>query len=124
MSAPARPDLIDRLAGIVGRPHVLSDAAEVAPYFGDWRKQYAASAECVVRPASTAEVARVVELCVREGVAIVPQGGNTGLCGGSVPTGARREIVLSLSASAVRDRLRKKEEATHPRAEETPGTKQ
>jgi FAD/FMN-containing dehydrogenase len=97
MSAPAQSELIDRLAQIVGRAHVLSDAAEVAPYFGDWRKQYAASAECVVRPASAAEVARVVELCARESVAIVPQGGNTGLCGGSVPTGARREIVLSLS---------------------------
>src|SRR5574341_275694 len=56
-----------------------------------------ASAECVVRPASTAQVAEVVALCARENVAIVPQGGNTGLVGGSVPTGARREIVLSLA---------------------------
>ncbi len=50
-----------------------------------------------MRPASTREVAEVVALCAREGVAIVPQGGNTGLCGGSVPTGTRREIVLSLA---------------------------
>ena len=50
-----------------------------------------------MRPASTREVAEVVALCAREGVAIVPQGGNTGLCGGSVPTGIRREIVLSLA---------------------------
>ncbi len=97
MSAAAPSPLIDRLAEIAGRANVLTDAAQVAPYFGDWRKQYAARAECVVRPASTPEVARVVELCSREDVAIVPQGGNTGLCGGSVPTGARREIVVSLS---------------------------
>ena len=51
----------------------------------------------MVRPASTAEVSAVVRLCAEAGVAIVPQGGNTGLCGGSVPTGKRREIVLSLS---------------------------
>ena len=51
----------------------------------------------MVRPASTAEVAKVVALCARESVAVVPQGGNTGLSGGSVPTGRRAELVLSLS---------------------------
>jgi FAD/FMN-containing dehydrogenase len=51
----------------------------------------------VLRPASTAEVAGLVGLCAREGIAVVPQGGNTGLCGGSVPTGARPEVVISLS---------------------------
>ena len=66
------------------------------PYLTDWRRQYTGSAECVVRPASTAEVAQVVALCAREKVAIVPQGGNTGLSGGSVPVGAQREVVLAL----------------------------
>src|SRR2546428_6777293 len=82
---------------IVGAANVLTDPQDAAPYFTDWRKQYSAAAECVVRPASTAEVASVVALCAREGVALVPQGGNTGLSGGSVPSGSRREIVLSLS---------------------------
>jgi FAD/FMN-containing dehydrogenase len=75
---------------------VLTAPEDTRPYFTDWRRQYSAQAECVVRPANTAEVARVVTLCVREGVAVVPQGGNTGLVGGSVPTGTRREVVLSL----------------------------
>jgi len=85
------------LGDIVGAGNVLTTAADTKPYFTDWRKQYSAPGECVVRPASTGEVSRVVALCVGEGVAVVPQGGNTGLCGGSVPTGTRREIVLSLS---------------------------
>src|SRR2546425_7344147 len=85
------------LRDIVGAANVLTAAQDTAPYFTDWRKQYSAAAECVVRPASTAEVARVVALCARENVALVPQGGNTGLSGGSVPSGSRREIVLSLS---------------------------
>jgi len=85
-----------RLADIVGAGHVLTAPQDTKPYFTDWRRQYSAGAECVVRPASTAEAARVVELCAREGVAVVPQGGNTGLVGGSVPTGAQREIVLAL----------------------------
>jgi FAD/FMN-containing dehydrogenase len=89
-------NLVQRLGDIVGGAHVLTDPSDTRPYFTDWRRQYAASAECVVRPAHTQEVARVVALCAQAGVAIVPQGGNTGLCGGSVPTGAQREVVLAL----------------------------
>ncbi len=85
------------LAEIVGPAHVLTEPHDTAAYFTDWRKQYSAAAECVVRPASTAEVARVIGLCGREKICVVPQGGNTGLSGGSVPTGAGREIVLSLA---------------------------
>jgi FAD/FMN-containing dehydrogenase len=85
------------LAEIVGARNVLTDPAQTKPYFTDWRRQYSAPAECVVRPAATAEVAAVVALCAREEVAVVAQGGNTGLVGGSVPTGTRREIVLSLA---------------------------
>ncbi len=85
------------LAEIVGARNVLTDPAQTKPYFTDWRRQYSAPAECVVRPADTAEVAAVVARCAREEVAVVAQGGNTGLVGGSVPTGMRREIVLSLA---------------------------
>jgi FAD/FMN-containing dehydrogenase len=85
------------LADIVGAAHVLTAPADTKPYLTDWRRQYSGSAECVVRPADTAEVARVVALCAGENIAVVPQGGNTGLCGGSVPAGTRPQIVLSLS---------------------------
>ncbi len=88
---------LSRLAAIVGGEQVLAQPQDTAPFFTDWRRQYRAAAECVVRPSCTAEVSEVVRLCAREGVALVPQGGNTGLCGGSVPTGAKREIVLSLA---------------------------
>jgi FAD/FMN-containing dehydrogenase len=89
--------LLTELADIVGARHVLTNAEDTKPYLTDWRRSYRGTAECVVRPAATAEVARVVALCAAHGVAIVPQGGNTGLSGGSVPVGGRREIVLSLS---------------------------
>jgi FAD/FMN-containing dehydrogenase len=85
------------LAEIVGAGNVLTAPEDTKPYFTDWRRQYRAGAECVVRPGNTAEVAAVVALCAREEVAIVPQGGNTGLVGGSVPTGRERELVLSLA---------------------------
>jgi FAD/FMN-containing dehydrogenase len=86
-----------QLADIVGAGNVLTAPADTKAYFTDWRRQYTGVAECVVRPGSTEEVSRVVALCAREGIAVVPQGGNTGLCGGSVPAGKKREIVLSLS---------------------------
>jgi FAD/FMN-containing dehydrogenase len=89
-------DLRKVLGEIVGKSNVLTSPEDTAPYLTDWRRQYSGGAECVVRPASTAEVARVVAACGQAGTAIVPQGGNTGLSGGSVPTGARREVVLSL----------------------------
>jgi len=87
--------LLDRLRNVVGDAHVLTAAADVAPYCTDWRERYHGDAACVVRPASTTEVAAVVAACAAANVAIVPQGGNTGLCGGATPT--RGEVVVSLA---------------------------
>ena len=97
MSANETPVVLQELGRIVGPAHVLTDPQDTAAFLTDWRKQYSRPALCVLRPASPAEVAAIVSLCARSGIAVVPQGGNTGLCGGSVPTGAQREIVLSLS---------------------------
>jgi FAD/FMN-containing dehydrogenase len=91
-----QPEFKRALGGIVGDANVLTDERDTAGHFVDWRKLYRGVADCVVRPASTDEVSAVVKLCVREAVAIVPQGGNTGLSGGATPTGARREVVVSL----------------------------
>jgi len=91
-----QPGFPRQLAAIVGEAHVLTDERDTASYFLDWRRQYRAAAECVVRPANAGQVADVVRLCAREGVAIVPQGGNTGLSGAAVPSGRQREIVLAL----------------------------
>src|SRR5436190_1719909 len=87
---------LEALAAIVGSRHVLS-GEDAAPYTTDWRKQYRGRALCVARPGNTEEAAAVLRACAAHAVAIVPQGGNTGLSGGSVPTGAQSEIVLSLS---------------------------
>ena len=87
-------DLIARLRGLLGERHVLTAADDVATYCTDWRGRYAGSALCVALPGSTEEVAAVVRACAAAGTAIVPQGGNTGLCGGATPTGG--EVVLCL----------------------------
>jgi FAD/FMN-containing dehydrogenase len=75
---------------------VLTRDADVAPYVVDWRGRYHGIARAVVRPACTDEVARVVRACAELRVPIVPQGGNTGMCGAATPDRSRHEIVLSL----------------------------
>jgi FAD/FMN-containing dehydrogenase len=79
---------------IVGDRHVLSDPDLMRPYEYDWTGRFGARARLVVRPQSTADVASVLRTCRAAGVAVVPQGGNTGLVGGGVPRGG--EVVLSL----------------------------
>jgi FAD/FMN-containing dehydrogenase len=89
--------LLARFAEIVGAAHVLTDAHDTAPFVTDWRKRYLGAALAVVRPATTAEVAAVVKVCAETRTAIVPQGGNTGLCGGATPDASGTQIVVSLA---------------------------
>jgi FAD/FMN-containing dehydrogenase len=81
----ATDDLASELAQIVGPANVLLDPQMRAPYEQDWTRRFGGPARLVVRPADRDEVAATVASCVAHGVAIVPQGGNTGLVGGGVP---------------------------------------
>ena len=87
------PDLIDRLRAIVGPAGLITERADMAPYLDEMRGLYRGDSPVIVRPASTAEVAAVVRACAAAGAPIVPQGGNTGLCGGAVAQG---EVIVSL----------------------------
>ncbi|MBU3647007.1 MAG: FAD-binding oxidoreductase [Limnohabitans sp.] len=95
MSSATPHDLLSHLRDIVGSPHVLTDG-DLSAYEQDWRKRTRGKALAVVRPASTQQVADVVKACVQAGVSLVPQGGNTGLVVGSIPSNAGDQIVLSL----------------------------
>jgi FAD/FMN-containing dehydrogenase len=89
--------LLARLATICGPGGLLVDTADVAPYVTDWRGVFSGTALAVARPADTDAVAASVRACADAGVAIVPQGGNTGLAAGATPIGLNSAIVLSLS---------------------------
>jgi FAD/FMN-containing dehydrogenase len=86
--------LVDDLRSAVGADQVLVDADLRAGYEVDWTGRFRGRAAAVVRPGTTAEVAAVLRACAGHGAAVVPQGGNTGLVGGSVPLAG--EVVLSL----------------------------
>jgi len=87
--------LLAELARIVGADHVLTDAGSRASYETDWTGRFSGQARCVVRPADTTGVSRVVAASAAAGACLVPQGGNTGLVGASVPRAG--EVVLSLT---------------------------
>ena len=96
MAESAAP-LLATLRAIVGEANVLTSDADVAPYVTDWRGRYRGSARAVVRPSTTADVAAVVRCCAEHGAPVVPQGGNTGLCGGATPREDSGDVVVSLS---------------------------
>lgn len=85
---------VEQLRDIVGGSHVLVDPDDVAPYTTDWTGRFVGSGTAVVRPGSIGEVVAIVELCRHHRIAIVPQGGNTGMVGGGVPL--RGELVVSM----------------------------
>ena len=93
---PVTPEVCAALRAIVGERGLLEQASDIRPFVTDWRGLLSGSAAVVVRPASTAEVAAVVRLCHAHTIAIVPQGGNTGLMGGATPWPSHTGIVLSL----------------------------
>jgi FAD/FMN-containing dehydrogenase len=77
--------LVDELIEIAGGSHVSTDPAVIVGYCTDWTGHLGGLALAVVRPADASEVAAVLSASVRHGVAVIPQGGNTGLVQGGVP---------------------------------------
>ena len=97
---PERTDMtqiIERLHTLVGDAGLITDPQDTAPYATDWRKRYFGKPLAVVKPATTQEVAALMRLCAETRTAVVPQGGNTGLCGGATPDAGGGQIVLKLS---------------------------
>ena len=95
---------VQALRGIVGEDGVLTAADELVGYNEDWRRLFFGKALCAVLPRSAQQVADVVKHCVMAGVAVVPQGGNTGLSGAATPDASGTQVVLSLARmNAIRD---------------------
>src|SRR5580693_5506700 len=93
MTIPVPADVISRLKAVLGEGGWSQNPDRLAPKLLEWRDRWSGSTPLLVLPSSTAEVAAAVGLCFEAGVAITPQGGNTGLIGGQIPQG---EILLSL----------------------------
>ena len=88
--------VVEALRAAVGATQVLT-GGDLSAYQIDWRRRYHGRALAVVRPGSTAEVAAVLKVCAAHRTRVVPQGGNTGLVGGSVPDASGAQVLLSLA---------------------------
>ena len=84
------PRVLQDLRRAVGADHLMMDPDLTASYATDWTGRFTGTPSAVIRPGTAAEVAEVVALCRDAAVALVPQGGNTGLVGGGVPLAGRR----------------------------------
>ncbi len=89
--------LQEELRAIVGPGGLLGAPGDMAAYLEDHRRLFHGRALAVVRPATTAEVSRVLALCHARGIGVVPQGGNTSYCGGATPDESGTQIVLALA---------------------------
>lgn len=95
------PEALAELKSVAGDGGWTDDPAELAPWLTEWRNRWSGHTPLMLMPRTTADVARLVEVCARHGVAITPQGGDTGLVGGQIPYG---EVLLSTRRlRAVRD---------------------
>ena len=91
---PLPPELIAKFRAIVGDKYAVTDAADIAPYVTEERDLFHGRSPLVLRPGSTAEVSAICKLASAHKIALVPQGGNTGLVGGQTPH--HGEVVVSL----------------------------
>jgi FAD/FMN-containing dehydrogenase len=91
-----RDDFLDALAERLGERGLLREADEMARYVADWAGDRLGMPRAVARPASTEEVVETVRLCREHGVAMVPQGGHSGLVGGALPAAEGNELIVSL----------------------------
>src|SRR5258706_14047149 len=91
---PLSPELIARFRKIVGDKYAVTEAADIAPYLTEERDLFHGRSPLVLRPGSTAEVSAICKLATAHRIALVPQGGNTGLVGGQTPHNG--EVVISM----------------------------
>ena len=89
-------EFLQQLSGAIDQKYILTQEEDKAPYLTDWRKRYTGKALAVVLPSTSAEVAGIIKLCAQHQVAVVPQGGHTGFCGGATPDNSGTQIILNL----------------------------
>lgn len=105
---PLRPELIAKFRAIVGDKYAVTDQQDIAPYLTEERDLFHGKSPLVLRPGTTAEVADICKLASAHKIALVPQGGNTGLVGGQTPHNG--EVVVSLRRL---DRIREVDTASN-----------
>ncbi|WP_395327181.1 FAD-binding oxidoreductase [Novosphingobium sp. BL-8H] len=101
--ARAADAFLSEAGALLGPRGLTTDADLLAPWLTDWRGRFTGKALAMASPATTEELSALARLCTRHGIAIVPQGGNSGMSGGATPDESGHALLLSLRRmSAVR----------------------
>jgi FAD/FMN-containing dehydrogenase len=95
-SGMAIQSVLSEFESAIGKQYVLDKDEDKEPYLTDWGKRYKGKALAVLKPGNTAEVASLVKICNTYRISIVPQGGNTGLCGGATPDNTGDSVIILL----------------------------
>ena len=96
MKAPALPQFLEQAIGLLGEGAVKTAPSDLEPYCIDWRKRFFGRAAAMLFPADTELLAKIVRLANYHQIALVPQGGNTGLSGGATPDASGEQVIVSL----------------------------
>ncbi|WP_424430177.1 FAD-binding oxidoreductase [Parasphingorhabdus sp.] len=86
----------EQMQSVVGAKGYTSDDDDMAPWLTDWRGRYTGAASAMISPASTQETAEILRIANEHAVAVVPQGGNSGMVGGATPDASGQSVILSL----------------------------
>jgi FAD/FMN-containing dehydrogenase len=89
-------NFINELSEILEPKYILTEEEDKAPYLTDWRKRFTGKALAVLLPGTSPQVANIVKICSQYQIAIVPQGGHTGFCGGATPDSSGKQVILNL----------------------------
>ena len=89
-------NFINQLSEVLETKYILTQDEDKAPYLTDWRKRFTGKALAVLLPSTSNEVAAIVKLCAQYQIALVPQGGHTGFCGGATPDNSGKQVILNL----------------------------
>ena len=89
-------NFINQLSEVLETKYILTQDEDRAPYLTDWRKRFTGKAFAVLLPSTSNEVAAIVKLCAEHQIALVPQGGHTGFCGGATPDNSGKQVILNL----------------------------
>jgi FAD/FMN-containing dehydrogenase len=96
MRSPVKPETLAELKAAAGDGGWLDSSSDLSAYTIDFRRLYRGATPLVLLPRTVDQVARIMSICHRDEVGVVPQGGNTGYCGGATPDESDSQIVLAL----------------------------
>ena len=92
-------DLRIAFESIVGRENCITNPEILSTYLEDWRGKHVGSTPIVLLPKSSKAISEIIKICFENNIAVIPQGGNTSLCGANIPNSTKNRIEIVINSS-------------------------